>query len=78
MANFELWERATLNEFAREAARKLLENEAEIERLRDALSGLLDRNITYSGSDVVLPFASHGVAIRQVSEARRLMTPNAQ
>ena len=37
MANFELWERETLNEFAREATRKLLENEAEITRLRTAL-----------------------------------------
>lgn len=49
----------------------------EIERLRAALSGLLDRNITYSGSDVILPFASHGMAVKQVADARRMMTPNA-
>lgn len=46
----------------------------EVVRLRAALSGLLDRNITYSGSDVILPFASHGIAIRQVADARELMT----
>lgn len=34
MAHFELWERETLNEFAREARRKLVENQEEIERLR--------------------------------------------
>ena len=37
MAKFELWERETLNQFAAEATRKLLENKAEIERLRAAL-----------------------------------------
>lgn len=50
----------------------------EIERLRAALSGLLDRNITYSGSDVILPFASHGMAVKLVDDARRMTTPNAE
>jgi len=50
----------------------------EIERLRAALSGLLDRNITYSGSDVILPFASHGMAVKLVYDARRMTTPNAE
>mgnify|MGYP000850459300 CR=1 FL=1 len=34
MAHFELWDRSTLEQFAAEATRKLLENDAEIERLR--------------------------------------------
>lgn len=49
----------------------------EIERLREVLRALLDRNLTYSGSDVIMPFASHGIAVSQIAEARRLMVPNA-
>lgn len=37
MAQFETWERETLNQFAREATKKLLKNEAEIERLKEML-----------------------------------------
>lgn len=40
MADFELWERETLNEFAREATRKLIENDAEIRRLVHELVAL--------------------------------------
>lgn len=48
----------------------------EVQKLREALRVLLDRNLTYSGSDVIIQFASHGIAVKQIAEARRLLRPN--
>lgn len=50
----------------------------EVEKLRAALCSLVDRDITYIGSDVIIPFASHEIAIKQVATARRLLLPNDQ
>ena len=50
----------------------------EVQQLREALRVLLDRNLTYSGSDVIIPFTSHGIAVKQIAEARRLLRPNAK
>lgn len=46
MADFEVWERETLNRFAREAAAKLVENEAEIARLRNEQDKLAQELLT--------------------------------
>ncbi len=43
MANFELWDRDTLNQFSAEATHKLLENDAEIERLRQLLAAVREQ-----------------------------------
>lgn len=37
MTNFEAWEQHTLAQFAKEASAKMLEQQEEIERLRDDL-----------------------------------------
>lgn len=37
-----------------------------------ALRALLNRDITYDGSNAVLPFESHDQAINHIAEARRL------
>ena len=52
MANFELWGRDTLEQFAAEATRKLLENESEIKRLRAAIQQTLDENGHLADGDV--------------------------
>lgn len=79
MAHFELWDRETLEKFAAEATRKLLDNDAEIERLRryaDAMNGKLgtERHV-YNG---MCPDNGQPDSRDPKCPACRLLVPNAK
>jgi hypothetical protein len=44
--------------------------------LKMTLHALLDRDITFDGSNAILPFESHDQAINHISEARRKGVPS--